>query len=235
MDALFVLIHSPLVGPLTWSLVAEQLRKQGFEAMIPELHDVEASSIPYWQQHVESVRDALHSISQNHQLLLVAHSGAGALLPVISHALSPTTWAYFFVDAGLPHGGKSRLDEMEENAPEFAKELRQHLASGGRFPEWTDAELREVVPDDRLRAEMLAELHPRPLTFFEEPMPVIGDWPDAPCGYILFSPPYQSAAGQAQREGWAYRNFDAGHFHMLVDPTGVANQLLEMLRSLRVL
>ncbi len=29
MDDYFVLIHSPLVGPLTWSLVAEDLRRRG--------------------------------------------------------------------------------------------------------------------------------------------------------------------------------------------------------------
>jgi hypothetical protein len=33
----FMLIHSPLVGPFTWSLVAEELRARGQEMFVPTL------------------------------------------------------------------------------------------------------------------------------------------------------------------------------------------------------
>src|SRR5579875_549034 len=50
----FVLIHSPLVGPLTWSLVAKELRQRGIDTMVPVLHDIEGSDVPYWRQHADA-------------------------------------------------------------------------------------------------------------------------------------------------------------------------------------
>jgi hypothetical protein len=53
------------------------------------------------------------------------------------------------------------------------------------------------------------------LAFFEEPLPQVESWPDAPCGYIRLSEGYDQTAQEARRRGWSYREFDAGHFHML--------------------
>ena len=35
----YVLIHSPLVGPLTWKLVADQMRQRDMEVIVPTLVD----------------------------------------------------------------------------------------------------------------------------------------------------------------------------------------------------
>ena len=48
MDPLLILIHSPLVGPFTWSLVAKRLRQRGIETLVPVLIDVEETDAPYW-------------------------------------------------------------------------------------------------------------------------------------------------------------------------------------------
>src|SRR5437868_5068944 len=55
----FALLHSPLVGPFTWSLVAEHLRQRGVETAVPALDDVEGSPVPYWQQHAGAVARGL--------------------------------------------------------------------------------------------------------------------------------------------------------------------------------
>ncbi len=55
----FVLIHSPLVGPMTWRLVADALRRKGQTALVPSLFDAPDAALPYWQQHVRSVAQAL--------------------------------------------------------------------------------------------------------------------------------------------------------------------------------
>jgi hypothetical protein len=39
MESLMVLVHSPLVGPFTWSLVARQLQAGGFDVLVPTLTD----------------------------------------------------------------------------------------------------------------------------------------------------------------------------------------------------
>ena len=231
MNPLLVLVHSPLVGPFTWSLVDELLHQRDFETLVPVLTDVEGIDIPLWQQHAEAVKRALGLIPQTRPLILVGHSGAGPLLPAIRQVTGHPVTKYIFVDAGLPHGGKSRLAEMEENSPDLLKELRPHLEAGGRFPEWSDEELREVIPHDRLRRAMLAELHPRSLAFFLEPLPIVANWPDAPCAYMLLSPAYRRPAEQARQKGWAYRSFDAGHFHMLMDPAAVTRALIELIEA----
>lgn len=133
---------------------------------------------------------------------------------------------YIFVDAGLPHPGKTRLEEMRTSVPELAEELHRHLVAGGRYPDWMDEDLRAEIPDDRARGAVLAELQPRGLDFFAEPLPVIPGWPDAPFGYLQTSSGYASAAEAAEQAGWRVQVFAAGHFHMLVDPTAIAQALL---------
>lgn len=233
MKATLALIHSPLVGPLTWSAMLAELQRRGLPAVAPELRDSGSGSGsgPYWQQHARSAAAAIEDSAPGQPLILVGHSGAGPLLPAIRRACACPVAAYVFVDAGLPHDGLSRLAEMEESAPELAALLSEHLAAGGRFPEWSDDDLREVIPDDCLRQGLLAELRPRALDFFTEPIPGFHGQPDAPCGYIQLSAAYQAPAAQAQSQGWAYRAIDAGHFHMLVEPAAVTAALLEIARS----
>ena len=227
MDGVFVLIHSPLVGPLTWSRVAEDLRRRRRVAVVPALtNDDEHARVAYWQQEVEAIRGQLVKVPQDRPLILVAHSGAGALLPAARAAIPHRVAGYVFVDAGLPHPGQTRLEEMRASVPELAEELHRHLAAGGRFPEWTDEDLRAEIPDDRVRAALLAGLQPRGLDFFEEPLPHVAGWPDAPCSYIQTSSGYAGAAEAARRAGWLVQTIEAGHFHMLVDPEAVARALL---------
>lgn len=106
--------------------------------------------------------------------------------------------------------------------------MRQKLEAGERWPQWTDADLKPIVPDTDVHRTLLAELHPQPLAYYAEPLSVFEGWPDAPCAYLHFSPPYNGAAERAQQIGWLYRKLDGGHFHMLVEPQTVANALLEL-------
>lgn len=230
--ARFVLIHSPLCGPLTWGLVAQELRRQGVAVELPAFGDDGTATAAYWQQHVSAIVHALAGVSTDRPLILVAHSGAGPLLPAIGAALPQTIGAYLFADAGLPHPAFSRLDEMAQNVPDIAAGLRASLMTGGRYPTWRDDDLRELIPDARLRAGMVAELQPRALDYFTEPLPTIAGWPDAPCGYLRFSAAYDQAAAEAHRRGWPVHKFAADHFHQLVDPDGVAAALLALSRTL---
>lgn len=225
MDNLIVLIHSPLVGPFTWSLVAPQLQAEGFDILVPVLRDSGETPPPYWQQHALSIRQSLASVPQERPLVLVGHSGAGPLLPVLAETAGHPVEAYLFVDAGLPHPGKTQLEELPA-------ELRQFLTSGERFPNWSDEDLREELPDRRIRRQALAEMQPRSLDFFAETLPDVPGWPDVPGGYLLFTQGYRPYLEQAQRAGWPNRTIPAGHFHMLVDPIAVAAALVELLKQM---
>jgi hypothetical protein len=63
MDDLVVLVQSPLVGPFTWSLVAQRLQAVVVDVLVPTLTDSGETPPPYWQQHAASVQRALASIS----------------------------------------------------------------------------------------------------------------------------------------------------------------------------
>jgi pimeloyl-ACP methyl ester carboxylesterase len=231
-NSTFVLVHSPLVGPLTWSLVAAELRKRGFDVLVPPLNDSSDQEKPFWKQHAQSVSSVLAVLPQGAAITLVAHSGAGPLLPAIRQSIPNPVNAYVFVDAGIPWDGLSRLALMKSEDPEWANEFQRGLERGERFPTWSFDDLQEVIPDETLREKMVREIRPRGLDFFTEPIPVFENWPDAPCIYIQFSAPYEQPAAQARRTGWPTYQLDAGHFHMLVDPVAATDIIIEALRKL---
>lgn len=228
MSKSFVLVHSPLVGPFTWALVAQTLQGRGYSVITPNLTDQKNSPNYYWQQHSEAIVASIETLPADAHLILLGHSGAGPLLPLIAQISSRPVAGYIFVDAGLPHPNKSRLQGMDETEPEFAKEFRQYLADGGRFPDWNDEVLAEIVPDAEIRQKLLQEIQPRGLDFFDEPMPNINAWKTTPSAYIRFTSTYDSYLAFAQKNNWPYRIFEAGHFHILVDPVAVSQYIVDL-------
>ena len=223
---IYILIHSPLVGPLTWSRVADELRQRKFDPLVPQLRDSPESKDAWWDQHARSVAKDLVQIPRDTLVTLVAHSGAGPLLPAIRQSILHPVDRYIFVDAGIPRDGATRLDLMKSEDPEWAAPFQEELKRGGRFPACRMDDLREIIPDESLRRQMVAELRPRGLEFFTEPIPVFEGWPDAPCVYIQFSTPYQRPAAQARKAGWPTYEMKAGHFHMLVDAKAVTDLMI---------
>jgi len=229
---LLVLVHSPLVGSLTWSLVAKELRRRGIEAVVPSLLDAEPNCGSYWSAHATAVATALRGAPPDRRVVLVAHSGAGPLLPALSQRPANAVACYLFVDAPLPgRDGQSRLDLFEVRE---AEQFRAAVVDGLIPAVWrSDDSLRALgIEDARLRQRFAAEVPDVPLAVYEEPLPVLPDWPDAPCGYLLFSAPYEADARRAQVRGWAFRELPGGHFHMLVEPLAVADALLNLVHEL---
>lgn len=225
----FVLVHSPLVGPFTWALVAEELERKQTRAIVPFLTSELAKDTPYWKQHAGTVAQAIQALPPDESVILVAHSGAGALLPAIRQASNRPIAAYIFVDAGIPKDGKSRLDLFFD--AEAAEQFRRS-AINGLLPTWTDSDLAEVIPNDHTRAQFVAELHPLPLAVYEEPIPVFEGWPDAPCSFIAFTSAdeyvYADSLRHAEQQGWPCAKIKGKHFHMLIDPVAVADALLSV-------
>lgn len=91
-------------------------------------------STPIWAQHAQAVAQRLESIPNYQPIVLVGHSGAGPLLPAIGASSPHPVAAYVFVDASLPHGGRSQLEEMEANSPVLLSSLSSYLEAGGLYP-----------------------------------------------------------------------------------------------------
>jgi hypothetical protein len=135
--------------------------------------------------------------------------------------------ALIFVDAFLPPvTGSSPLVP-----PPFLEQLRA-LASDGLLPPWStwfgDEGLRELVPDDRVRAELEKEMPRLPLAYFEASVPAPPGWDSRPCGYVLLGgEPYGQSAGDARERGWPVVELrDAHHLALVTDPALVADALL---------
>jgi hypothetical protein len=237
-----VLLHSPLVGVESWGVLPGALGRGGAAVLAPRVDADDRP--PYAQRYVEAAAAAVLAAPRPARpLVLVGHSGAGPLLPVVGAALRAgglPPGGYLFCDAGLPPGvggpggggGRApvdRLDLLAEEDAAMAAGFRDELAAGGRFPGWTDRDLQPLVPDPAARGALLASLRPRPLDFFTEPLPVAAGWPDAPCGYLRLSAAYDTWLARAAALGWPTASLDAGHFHALVDPGGLAGALLALL------
>lgn len=234
MGRCWLLVHSPIVGPDTWEPVAALLRTRGDEVVVPVLR---MGDQPYAVRHLEAATSS--PLPAGCRPIVVAHSGAGGLIGAIGHRLraagtSPA--AYVLADAGVPAAWPaSRLDLLRDEVPELAEQLESILASGGRFPSWTDAQLASLVPDPDRRRRLVAGLQPAPAGYWTEPLPVTADWPDAPCAAVLFSGSYEPTAAFATAHGWPLRRLaDDNHFLLLTDPGAVATTLVELADELAV-
>jgi hypothetical protein len=90
--------------------------------------------------------------------------------------------------------------------------------------------MRELVPDERLRADLEAEMPRLPLSYFEATVPVPDAWTDRPCGYLLLSAgPYGESAGAARSFGWPVIEIrGVQHLAIATDPIPVTDALLEL-------
>lgn len=125
MHAPFVLIHSPLVGPLTWQNVAQTLTARGEAAIVPTLTN---NAQPFWERHAGCVARAIREAMHGKKPILVAHSGAGVLLPAIRQMLNAPVSGYIFADAIIPEHHKSRMDLFDTE--EERQQMRDAACDG---------------------------------------------------------------------------------------------------------
>jgi hypothetical protein len=232
-----VLAHSPLTGPQAWGLLPDALRATGATVVVLDTDD---RTPPYAASYVADAARQITAADPGEPVVLVAHSGAGYLLPQIGatqRAARRGVAGYVFLDAGVPHArGATRLGLLRVEDTEFAAELDAVLDAGGVFPTWTDADLADLVPDDDVRRALVGSLRPRGRDFFLEPLPCPPDWPDAPCAFVRLSAAYDGPARVARSRGWtvveAAADQPGAHFAPCADPAGVATMLLEVIGRL---
>ena len=230
---LFVLVHSPSVGPSTWSPVAGPLTALGCDAVVPSLLSVGEGGPPFWPRAVAAVIAGLAGTDQGQPLVLVAHSNAGVFVPVIACGLARPVACSIFVDATVPATG----GHTPTAGDQFLPFLRGLADPDGRLPRWTDwwdeQEVAPMFPSPQAREVITGEQPRLPLAYYLEQVPAPAGWADHPCGYLQFSPAYQDQAEQARHRGWPVQSLPGEHLHQIVAPQGVARVLRDLAASMQ--
>jgi hypothetical protein len=230
----YVLIHSPLTGPAAWGRLPNLLGNEQSDVVVVDVTD--DSEPPYADRYVARAVAQIADARPAAPIVLVAHSGAGALLPPIAAALQGTdlsVGAFVFLDAVVPLPGQpSRLDLLQEEGGGFAAAFAESLRAGAWFPTWTVDDLADIVPNLDDRVALVRSLRPRGHDFFTEPLPDIAGWPGAPCGYLRTSAAYEHWVGIVEQRRWPIVARDLGHFAALAEPEATRGALLELIDRL---
>ncbi len=227
----FVLVHSPSVGPATWRPVAEELASAGHQAVVPSLLEVGDGGPPYWPRVVAAVRAGVAGLSENQPVVLVVHSNAGVFAPVLIDGLTQPVASCIFADAALPVGaGSTPLADDE-----FLAFLRGLAGPDGRLPQWTDwwseEDVAPMFPDDRVRQVVVTEQPRLPLAYYQEHVPAPAGWDRGRGGYLLFSAAYEEQADLARARGWPVRTIEGEHLHQIVATRAVSLALVDLASS----
>lgn len=221
-----VLLHSPLLGPLSWEFVAERIRTDERTVVVPDLTTAAETGSP-----LSFLTATAETISPANSAMLVGHSGAGPLLPAIADAAGNCA-ALIYVDAGLPHPGKSWKDTAP---PSLVTQLESLADVEGILPRWSEwfgpGAIDQLLPERVIRERFVRELPRLPLRYFEEPIaPAIWDGPKA---YLQLSPVYVSEADHAVAAGWPVQRLASHHLAAVTDPTTIAEALDVLLANLQ--
>jgi pimeloyl-ACP methyl ester carboxylesterase len=220
------LIHSPLVGPMTWRATAESLRGLGYTR-------VETPSACAWEVE-EPMYEALAGRIAD-QLgpgpwLLIGHSGAGGLIPAIGEGLIEGASGAIFVDALLPHPAKAWMDTAP---PALAESLRQRTRAGDvpPWPAWFgSAAVEALLPEPAVRAAFVAEARAVPAAYLSEPAPSASS--PSSCAFLQLSDGYAAEAKAASALGWTVASEPSHHLAMITRPDMVAGALHRLIQTM---
>jgi hypothetical protein len=220
----FVLVHSPVVGPATWRWVADGLRRHGHVAVVPDLVESAVTGSP--QRFAAA---AVRAIGSGRDTVVVGHSGAGAVLPLVADRLGAALRQLVFVDAGVPP-----CEGTFTAGGDFLPTLRA-LADDGVLPPWSqwwpDGVMATLVPDDARRQEVEQELPHVPLDFYETSIEVPLGWCQRSCAYVLLSEAYRPDADRASALGWPVVERHGRHLDIVTVDEEIAAMLVELVSS----
>lgn len=221
----YVLVHSPFTGPAVWRAAVEAFGRRGLQAQAVRLSPRAAPSYAGL---------AAITVEQGgaEPAVLVVHSGAGGLAPAIVAAGGAAFRAVVFVDAVMPHPGRSWFDTAGDA---LGAKLRAEASDGEvkRWDRWfPDGALASLVPEAD-RDAFVAELAPTPLAYLDEPAPTKEIPQDIACTYLRLSKVYEDEAAKARRLGWPTLRLDADHLAMMTRPDEVVSSVIELTKRLR--
>lgn len=219
----FLLIHSPLVGPASLAPVAERLEEAGCVAILPDLTGVSEAGRPTWM-----IDAAVAAVGGRVVDVVVGHSGAGALLPVVATAVAAPTMV--FLDAVLPSPG------VPVWKPEGGMRalFDEQVGADGRLRPWLDwwdeQVVAQMLPSLEQRAAVARDCVRLALSYYDHPVPVPSRWPQA--GYLALGRAYTEELQRATNLGWPCRSLGLTHLATVTHADIVVTALRDVLEQL---
>ncbi len=161
--------------------------------------------------------------------VVVGHSGAGSMLPLIAARTGEATSV--FIDAVVP-GDSPQFTPSDR----FVELLERIPVDDGLLVPWhrwwPPETMTRLLPDAGVRAAIEAEVPRVPRGFYELPVDVPAGWWHRPAVYLQLSAGYDEERSQADCWGWPTSRIDGGHLDLVVAPELVVGQLLELIDRL---
>lgn len=227
-DMSLLLVHSPLVGPSSWRQLAAIAATHGIDVIRPDLTTIAEASSPKWRHFVDA---AVEAVVDRENLVVVGHSGAGAMLPMIADGIGARLTALVFVDAVIPppHGAHA--------TPEAFRSFLEDKAKNGLLPRWLDwwpeEDVIDLLLDATGRAELYADMPQLPVSFYDEDVPVPKGWSTGPCAYLRLSDAYLDEYKVAGDAGWPRSIVNGAHLSISTDSVTVFDAIEELVNEVR--
>jgi hypothetical protein len=223
-----LMIHSPLVGPLTLAPLAAELRDRGFDVAVPDLRSALTQTRPVWRAIIDL---ALVAAEENAVDVIVGHSGAGVLLPLLAERLDPAVVVY--VDAVVP--GSGAIYEPTREFLDFIDSLPRNDELLPPWHSWWGEEtMIRLIPDQELRAHVITETPSVPRSLYDDPVPLPSGWATrAGCCYLQISPAYQNDLARSRTYGWPIAHINGQHLDVTAKPNEVAPPLIDLIDRTR--
>lgn len=232
----YVLVHGAWMGAAGWEPVAERLRAEGAEVLVPELPahggDPAAAADASLAAYTDRVAAALDTASR--PVILVGHSMAGVVISATAEARPADVARLVYLAAYLPESGQSLLDlATTDQDSELAASLVDHGDGtiGVRPEAFADLFCADCDPEARDR--LVAGYRPEPVAPLATPVALTaGAFGRVPRTYVatardrVVSPDLQArmkAATPVDRE----LTLETSHVPMLAAPDALADLLLD--------
>ena len=196
--------------------LAASLMERGWSTTVPDLCEAIESPARFAAGAVEGV-GAVD--------VVIGHSGAGAFIPTVAEHTHAAV--RMFVDAIVPE-----RTSMFTPSARFVDFVDAVPTEDGRLAPWhmwwPEDVLAELVPDEQLRLELIADIPrvaPRSMT---APVALPQSWWTKPMAFLQLSDAYDEERMRVQALGWPTRKLDGGHLDLYVDPDLIADHVCEL-------
>ncbi|MEM8926185.1 MAG: hypothetical protein AAGD35_21995 [Actinomycetota bacterium] len=224
----WLFIPSPLLGPASWSAVADRMEQRNQRAVVaraPMTTTADNDHVEPWVGHIASMPRP----DDDRPVVVVGHSAACPRIPLVVDELRRRGWKvenFICVDGRFPDG-----KAFTESASHFGALLDSIVRPDDYlppWPRWWGSLVEGLVVDPSARDQVFSEAAPIPRKFFDQPCPVPELSDHVGAGFLSFGPGYADARDRAHAAGWMTFSLDGDHLHQVVDPDGVTRTLEAM-------